>query len=170
MILFSAITAKSKESSDSLARAFLKYLVNPEYRVNVLIRQINNTDGLKARMLSNRLRLKYSVIFAASARIGINFNLCHYLGTVIGDGVVIGDNCTIYQNVTLGQNRGSFPVIRDNVTIYPGAKVIGGITIEQGAIIGANAVVTKSVPKNAVVGGVPARILKCRFDSDEGIS
>jgi serine O-acetyltransferase len=50
--------------------------------------------------------------------------------------------------------------LEDNVTIYAGAKVIGGINIGQNSIIGANCVVVKNVPANCVVVGNPARIVR----------
>ena len=54
---------------------------------------------------------------------------------------------------------GLAPKVGDNVVICTGAKLIGNITIGNNVIIGAGAVVVKDVPDNAVVGGVPAKIL-----------
>jgi serine O-acetyltransferase len=51
------------------------------------------------------------------------------------------------------------PVIGDNVYIGPGAKIIGRVNMGSGVAIGANAVVTKDVPDNAVVVGVPAKVI-----------
>lgn len=51
-------------------------------------------------------------------------------------------------------------VIGNNVWIGESARILSGVTIGDGAIIGANAVVTHDVPKGAVVGGVPARVIK----------
>ena len=53
-----------------------------------------------------------------------------------------------------------FPTIGDNVTIYAGACVIGGIKIGNNVVIGANAVVTKDIPDNSVVVGNPAKTIK----------
>ena len=73
----------------------------------------------------------------------------------------IGKNCKIYQQVTIGFDHDlKAPVIGDNVEVCCGAKVIGGITVGDNVLIGANAVVVKDVPSNSVVAGVPARIIK----------
>jgi len=76
---------------------------------------------------------------------------------------VIGKNCNISHQVTLGiANRGTHkgvPIIGDNVYIGPGAKIIGDINIGNNVAIGANCVVTKDVPDNAVVVGVPGKVI-----------
>jgi serine O-acetyltransferase len=72
----------------------------------------------------------------------------------------IGDNVSIFQQVTIGYSHFGCPTIGNNVWIYAGAKVLGGVNVGNNAIIGANAVVTKDVPANAVVAGVPAKIIR----------
>ena len=58
------------------------------------------------------------------------------------------------------------PIIGDNVYIAKGAIVFGGITIGNNVTIGANAVVNAPVPDNAVVAGVPAKIIKYKNVTD----
>lgn len=93
---------------------------------------------------------------------------------VVNGGVKIGKNCNIHHGVTIGVRKRSIkglglgiPKIGDNVYIGPGAKVFGGIKIGNNVAIGANAVVTHDVPDNAVVGGVPAKIIS--FAGSEGL-
>ena len=74
----------------------------------------------------------------------------------------MGHNCCINQQVTVGTGRGGAPIIGNNVRIYSGAKVIGNITVGDGSVIGANAVVTRDVPPHTMVAGVPAKIIKKR--------
>lgn len=73
----------------------------------------------------------------------------------------IGENCWINQQVTIGYKDNTFPpVIGNNVSINCGAKVLGNITVGDGAVIGANAVVIRDVEPGAVMGGVPAKKIR----------
>ena len=74
----------------------------------------------------------------------------------------MGANCKIYQQVTIGYNGEKAPSLGNNVTVCCGAKVIGGVTIGDDVIIGANAVVVKDIPNHCIVVGVPAKIIKRR--------
>ena len=92
----------------------------------------------------------------------------HGLGIVIGETTEIGENVTIYQGVTLGgimpsiesnsqRNQIMHPTIGNNVIIGSGAQILGSINIGENARIGANSVVSRDVPPNVTVAGVPAR-------------
>lgn len=84
------------------------------------------------------------------------------IGVVIHARAVIGKGCIIGQNTTIGGRSGHYevPKIGDNVEICAGARVLGPITIGNNVVIGANAVVIKDIPDNAVVAGVPAKIIR----------
>jgi serine O-acetyltransferase len=118
-------------------------------------------------VIPRALSLFNRVVFAAEvphqARIGRNVKIWHSgLGTVIHPRAVIGDNVGIAQGVVIG-GRSHFkdvPVIEDDVLIGAGAKVLGPIRVGRGAVIGANAVVLHDVPAGAMVGGIPAKILR----------
>jgi len=85
---------------------------------------------------------------------------------MIADAVSIRDTNHNFKNINIPmRNQGintSPIIIKDDVCIGYGAVINKGVTIGQGAIIGANAVVTKDVPEFAIVGGVPAKIIKYR--------
>ncbi len=98
------------------------------------------------------------------ATIGRRVFIDHGMGVVIGETAVVGDDCTLYHGVTLGGtswNKGKrHPTLEAGVVIGAGAKILGPITIGEGAKIGSNAVVVKDVPANATAVGIPARILE----------
>ena len=88
------------------------------------------------------------------------------MGVVIGETAEIGDNVLLYHGVTLGGvGRGGIngkrhPTVEDGVTIGAGAKILGDITLGEGCIIGANAVVLKDVPPYSTSVGIPSVIKK----------
>ena len=109
----------------------------------------------------------WSVLIGRYVQIGPGFLIPH--GHIVIDGEVkIGRNCTVNPWVTIGLSRRRHlggldlhgPTIGDRVFIGTGAKLLGPITIGDGARIGANAVVIEDVPANATVVGVPARVVQ----------
>ncbi len=101
--------------------------------------------------------------FSSMTSIGGGVHFPHYSCIVFAGETTIGENCTIHQGVTLGRSfsgeKKGCPIIGNNVIIFPGAKVVGRVFVGDNAIIGANAVVVNDVPSNAVVTGIPARII-----------
>ena len=123
---------------------------------------------LIARMISQFSRFMTGIEIHPKAKIGKNLFIDHGMGVVIGETSDIGDNVTIYHMATLGGISPSInsddqretkrhPTLQDNVVVGSGAQVLGPITIGKNAKIGANAVVTKDVPENAVMVGIPAK-------------
>lgn len=90
--------------------------------------------------------------------------LPHPNGIVLHPQAVVGPNCLIFQQVTIGFGHGGVPVVKGNVDIGAGAKLLGGIVVGARARIGANAVVLCDVPEAATAIGIPARII-LRSDS-----
>lgn len=84
--------------------------------------------------------------------IGGGFRIQHGFSTII-TAERIGKNVKIFQQVTIGYNGDKRPVIGDNVEICCGAKVLGGITVGNNVIIGAQALVIRDVSDNLVMGG-----------------
>jgi len=147
-----------------------------------------------AAVLAERLMHHLSHCWISSlAEIGPGFRVAHVCGIVVPPGVIIGANCEIRQNVTLGGNldkRGpdgqTNPRLGDGVSLGPGAVLLGPIEVGAGTFVGANAVVTQSMPPNSIVaafraevtgqrggGGVPAhdakRVFLSRRELYEGL-
>ena len=111
------------------------------------------------------------------AKLGKYFFIDHGTGIVIGETSEIGEHAKIYQGVTLGalstrggqklKGRKRHPTIEDDVTIYSGASILGGETvISEGAVIGGNAFVTKSVPEQTRVS---AKMPELQFKRHENV-
>lgn len=127
-------------------------------------------SGIKMAVLPKLITLLIFLIYNSKipyqAKIGRESTFGYGgMGVVIHSKSIIGENCTICQQVTIGGGNSRFPgvpVIGNNVYIAKGSIVMGGITIGNNVTIGANAVVTKPVPDNAIVAGVPAKILRIK--------
>ncbi len=117
-----------------------------------------------ARMFSHLARWLTGIEIHPAARIGRRFFIDHGMGVVIGQTAVIGDDCTLYHGVTLGgtswEQGKRHPTLGNDVVVGAGAKVLGPIELGDGARIGSNAVVVRSVPPEATVVGVPGRLVE----------
>ncbi|MEK0435066.1 MAG: serine O-acetyltransferase [Pseudomonadota bacterium] len=123
--------------------------------------------GLKwlGRFISHISRGLTGIEIHPGATIGRRVFIDHGFGVVIGETAEIGDDCTIYQGVTLGGtslSKGSkrHPTLERGVIIGAGAQVLGGFTVGEGAKVGSNAVVVKTVPAGATAIGNPARVIE----------
>lgn len=107
--------------------------------------------------------LIFNSVIPPSTEIGAQ-SKCAYggMGVVVHQRSVIGERVLIGQNTTIGRSLDpeDFPSIGSDVYISAGARIIGKIHVGDNVIIGANAVVTKDVPNNSIVAGVPARVLR----------
>jgi len=116
-----------------------------------------------ARFLSHIGRWLTGIEIHPGATIGRRFFIDHGMGVVIGETAEIGDDVTLYHGVTLGgtswKEGKRHPTLGNGVVVGAGAKILGPITIGDGAKIGSNAVVVKDVPAGATAAGIPARIL-----------
>ncbi len=113
------------------------------------------THFLIARMLWKPMESLY--IYTED--IGGGLYIQHGFSTII-TAKKIGENCRIYQQVTIGYKGADCPpVLEDNVAVACGAKVLGNITMHSGSLAAAGAVVVKDVPENAIVAGVPAKVI-----------
>lgn len=119
-----------------------------------------------ARCLSQTSRFLTGIDIHPGAKIGRRFFIDHGCGVVIGETAEIGDDVLMYQGVTLGGTslaKGKrHPTIGNNVVVGSAAIVLGPVTIGDGARIGANSVVLRTVPAEAVVVGVPGRVVEGR--------
>lgn len=84
----------------------------------------------------------------------------HYGTIVVNPACRIGINCNINADVNIGMG-GS--IIGNDCYISPGVKIVKPVHIGNHVVIGANAVVTKDIPDDCMVVGIPAKIIK-RFD------
>lgn len=121
-------------------------------------------------MLCNKLNATLcNCIIGRGAEFGSEFVLIHSSGVVINGAVRGGDGILIEHQVTIGAERRASPVIGNGVFFGAGAKIIGAVTIGDGARIGANAVVVDDVPAHATAVGVPARIVGAAIRPPDGL-
>lgn len=155
--------------------AFLYY---PEIRIILLFRLSQLFYRFRllkplAYLLTNLNDFIHGIWVGPRVKIGKGLCLAHPRGLVVNPTTIIGNYCSILQRVTIG---GPNIVIGDNVEILAGAQIIsnkrgkGKITIGDGAVIGAGALVLDDVECNAIVGGVPAKVLGYRDTDDNWVT
>jgi serine O-acetyltransferase len=138
---------------------------------------------LMPRIMSEWVHSQTGIDIHPGANIGRNLFIDHGTGVVVGETTDIGNNVKLYQGVTLGalsipkDERGRVirstkrhPTVRDNVTIYANAIILGGDTvIGEGSTIGGSVFVTSSVPPNSVVTFTPPELrMKTKGETRSG--
>ncbi|NIJ06502.1 serine O-acetyltransferase [Sphingomonas vulcanisoli] len=119
---------------------------------------------LVARIITEIAHSRTGIDIHPGAQIGERFFIDHGTGVVIGETAVIGHRVRLYQAVTLGalslpadhpgdlrRHLARHPIIEDDVVIYPGATLLGRITVGRGSTIGGNVWLTESVPPGSFV-------------------
>lgn len=151
-----------KATDKSFISFCVRYFKTPGFKVTVWMRYckfLSERPYLKlfyllARMHYRHVQVKYGIQIGYKLNVKGGFSINHYGGVVIGQEAKIGKNFNIRHSLTVGHVHGRNPIIGDNVVI------VGGVTIGNNCVIGAGAVVVKSIPDNSVAVGNPARVIK----------
>ena len=153
-------------------RTFIqRYIYDPGFKYMVWLRitrffyKKNPLLYILSGMIYKHYGYKFGFDVSFRAELGKGLQIAHRGYIIIPSNTKIGEYCTLRPGVVVGKKlseKMEGAVIGDNVNFGVGCKIIGGVHIGNNVIIGANAVVTKDVPENAIVAGVPARIISYR--------
>ena len=125
-----------------------------------------------ALYIQGRVSEVFGMDIHPAARIGKGIMIDHATSVVVGETAVISDNVSMLHEVTLGgtgKDTGDrHPKVMCGVLLGAGAKVLGNVTIGQGAKIGAGSVVLTDVPAHQTFAGIPAKAMGDMLDTDSG--
>ena len=160
-----ADVARFRDEDDSL-RALVRGLLSQGFQALIVYRIFRwfHDRGIPTqpiRFFVERLtEIVTGISIPAQAQIGKGLRIHHFGGIIIHSEARIGEGCTIYHGVTLGDRGGwgGAPRIGNHVIIGAGAKILGNVTVGDDCRVGANAVVTMSIPPRCLAVGVPAVI------------
>lgn len=145
------------------------------FKINHTMPMTEECDALIRELFPNMgencmIQPPLQVNLADNVKIGNNVAIMYNLLCMSAGGIFIEDNVMIAANVSLISNNHDFKereiitckpvVIKKNVWVGAGSTILPGVTIGENAIVAAGSVVTKDVPANTLVGGVPAKFIK----------
>lgn len=154
----------------------------PHYQLHYSWPITTNIRRLAAKMMfdycGEKVDIGRKISFSSQVSLGNNSSIgdeSYILGKlVIGEDVMMAARCAFIASnhnincldipMNLQSGTDEPIIIEDNVWVGYDCKIMAGVHIKSGAVIGAGAVVTKDVPQNAIVGGIPAKVIKYRGD------
>ncbi len=146
---------------DRLLRMWLYSLVTSHFGFSFWFRMSAYRGWLYpfSRFMHRMYYLRYGLQIAPETKVGYGLYLSHGFGIIVNPTAIIGNNCNLSQFSTIGGHTDPCAIIGDNVYVGPSVCVVNQVIIGSNSTIGAGAVVTKDVPENAIVAGVPAKVL-----------
>lgn len=172
--LFCDFDFKEEKNLKRKIVVFVKEILNPAKKIMFFYRMGNRAYMKKHKFIAKLCGLHiyhhYNCQISMNASIGEKLYLPHPIGIVIGNGVKICKNVVIYQGVTIGRDKmdnDCYPCVEDDCILYASAKVLGGIKVRKGTIVGASAVLTRDTEENSVYVGIPA-VRKNKNDTNRG--
>lgn len=155
------IIVKSYQQNTSLIRGLLRGLFLKGTHKNLKILEGVKIGGMKNIHIGDNVHINHNVdIFALDENIiiGNNVIIASYVSILAANHITKEINIPIRYQGYISKKI----IINDDVWICTRATILAGVTIGQGSVIAAGAVVTKNVPPYAIVGGVPAKIIRMR--------
>lgn len=144
---------------------FLQYMLalrKYEYALNCSKGFFGRINTCIAKIRWHRLGARYNVNILPNV-VGYGFRCSHLVGGLIINCKSVGNNCSANAGVIVGNKGGDeLAIIGNNVSLSIGSKVIGKINIGNNVTVAPNSVVVKDVPDNAIVSGIPAKIIKMK--------
>jgi serine O-acetyltransferase len=161
-----SINRNHKKSTSSITLA----LINPSFALVFWYRIYNYLYSSNITFVKRLGILLYYICYRKfgcdihpASTIGVPFKVGHCSDIVIGPNVILGHNCYIFNGVTLGNKHlggdNSMPKVGNDVILSTGSKILGGVIIETGAVIGALSVVLTDVPPFSTVVGIPGKVV-----------
>lgn len=135
-------------------------------RVLRIVEFLSNYKGFFPRLAWKMARIRLArlgAFYGISVPPGVfgrGLSIAHLGSIVVNNLAEVGRHCRIHSGTNIGEVNGLAPRIGNGVYIGPGAVIFGDVYVGSGAVIGANSVVTRSVPPNTVVAGVPAKVMR----------
>ncbi len=146
----------------------IRYIV--WFRISQYLSGKNKLIYFVFRSILEHYAIKCIIEISPKTQIGSGLYFPHSGCIMIHPDAVIGKNAHISHEVTIGKDfrgkKAGAPMIGDNVYIAPGVKIIGKIKIGNNVAIGANAVVLNDVPDNAVVVGIPGKVVSYKGNKE----